>query len=112
MGKKASGEAVTGASWIRKFVTTHPDYQKDSIVSPKIARDLAVAAHEVGLGLRAAPELTGGQVIRPITRSGAWDTRLSLTGFRPRKKGGNCWRGTRGAGPSEAPRSNESIVTK
>ena len=75
--KKASGEAVTGASWIRKFVTTHPDYQKDSVVSSKIARDLAVAAHDVGLGLRPAPELTGGQVIRPITRSGAWDTRLS-----------------------------------
>ena len=69
--KKASGEAVTGASWIRKFIMEHPEYQQDSIVSPKIARDLAVAAHEVGLGLRAAPELTGGQVIRPITRSGA-----------------------------------------
>ena len=75
--KKASGEAVTGASWIRKFIMEHPDYQKDSVVSPKIARDLAVAAHDVGLGLRPAPELTGGQVIRPITRSGAWDTRLS-----------------------------------
>ena len=27
--------------------------------------------------MRPAPELTGGQVIKPITRSGAWDTRLS-----------------------------------
>ena len=25
--KKASGEAVTGASWIRKFIMEHPDYQ-------------------------------------------------------------------------------------
>jgi len=75
--KKASGEAVTGASWIRTFITEHPEYQQDSVVSPKIARDLAVAAHDVGLGLRPAPELTGGQVIKPITRSGAWDTRLS-----------------------------------
>jgi len=75
--KKASGEAVTGASWIRSFVTSHPDYNQDSIVSARISRDLAVAAHEVGLGLKPAPELTGGEAIRPITTSGAWDTRLS-----------------------------------
>ena len=27
--------------------------------------------------MKPAPELTGGEAIRPITTSGAWDTRLS-----------------------------------
>mmetsp|Transcript_29566 Transcript_29566/g.91412 ORF Transcript_29566/g.91412 Transcript_29566/m.91412 type:complete len:721 (+) Transcript_29566:50-2212(+) len=74
--KKASGEALTGAAWIRNFVTAHPDYKKDSVVSAKVARDLAVAAHEVGIGERPAPELTGGVAVRPVSPDGAWDVRL------------------------------------
>ena len=42
--KKARGEAWTGAKWIREFVTNHPDYNRDSVISPKVARDLAAAA--------------------------------------------------------------------
>ena len=75
--KKARGEAWTGAKWIREFVTNHPDYDRDSLISPKVARDLAVAAHEVGVGARDAKALTGGVAIKPVSADGAWDTRLS-----------------------------------
>ena len=75
--KKARGEAWTGAKWIREFVTNHPDYNRDSVISPKVARDLAVAAHEVGVGARDAKALTGGVAIKPVSADGAWDTRLS-----------------------------------
>ena len=75
--KKARGEAWTGAKWIREFVTNHPDYNRDSVISPKVARDLAIAAHEVGVGARDAKALTGGVAIKPVSADGAWDTRLS-----------------------------------
>jgi glutamate--cysteine ligase catalytic subunit len=40
ISKRASGELLTPASWIRRFVLWHPDYQCDSIVSPSICHDL------------------------------------------------------------------------
>lgn len=38
--ERAKGEVQTGAHYIREFVLNHPEYKKDSIVSPKIAYDL------------------------------------------------------------------------
>lgn len=38
--KRASGEYLTPASWMRKFVQAHPDYRKDSMVTPRITFDL------------------------------------------------------------------------
>ena len=40
--KRARGELVTPATWMRAFVTGHPKYQRDSVVSPEIAHDLMV----------------------------------------------------------------------
>jgi len=37
---RASGKIKTNATWIREYVTGHPDYKKDSIVSNSIAYDL------------------------------------------------------------------------
>ena len=85
--KKASGEAVTGASWIRKFIMEHPEYQQDSVVSPKIARDLAVA-HDVAWGDR--PELTGSG--HPALRAGAWD---AISADKPKGR----WEGSAGTAP-------------
>lgn len=50
---------MTTATWIRKFVTEHPDYKHDSVVSDSIAYDLMVACREIGEGERACPELLG-----------------------------------------------------
>ena len=72
--KKARGEAWTGAKWIREFVTNHPDYNRDSVISPKVARDLALAAHEVGVGARDAKALTGRVATKPVSAGGAADT--------------------------------------
>lgn len=38
--ERAKGEVQTGAHYIRNFVLNHPEYKKDSIVSPAIAFDL------------------------------------------------------------------------
>ena len=40
---------MTTAAWLRHFVTTHPGYQKDSVVTDEIAYDLVVACQEIGL---------------------------------------------------------------
>jgi glutamate--cysteine ligase catalytic subunit len=47
---RASGRLLTGAAWQRRFVTSHPAYRRDSVVSPEIAYDLlkAVEAFENG----------------------------------------------------------------
>jgi glutamate--cysteine ligase catalytic subunit len=41
LAKRARGQVQTGARFQRDFVTSHPEYKKDSIVSPRIAYDLA-----------------------------------------------------------------------
>lgn len=47
--KRAAGEIMTTAAWLRHFVTSHPGYQKDSVVTDEIAYDLVVACQEIGL---------------------------------------------------------------
>jgi glutamate--cysteine ligase catalytic subunit len=37
---RSKGLVPTGAKYIRDFVTSHPDYKQDSIVSKKINYDL------------------------------------------------------------------------
>lgn len=47
---RASGKLKTTANWMRNFVTTHPDYKKDSVVSDKITFDLTVLADDIVQG--------------------------------------------------------------
>lgn len=75
--KRARGDLPTPARWIRDFVRAHSDYNHDGLVGDKIARDLAVAAHEIGVGKRPAPELLGDVQVRPIDPAAAWDVQLS-----------------------------------
>ncbi|WWC96482.1 hypothetical protein V866_003350 [Kwoniella sp. B9012] len=56
---RAKGQLVTPATWIRRFITSHPAYQNDSIVSDEINYDLVKAIDEVERGVRPAPELLG-----------------------------------------------------
>ena len=46
--KRASGELWTAARWIRYFVANHPEYQKDSVVSEGITKDLVGAVVAIG----------------------------------------------------------------
>merc|ERR1711990_848950 len=57
--KRATGELLTPASWMRNFVRGHPDYKFDSVVSAGIAYDLVKTCNDIGLGLVSCPELHG-----------------------------------------------------
>jgi len=63
---RASGRLSTPAAWMRRFVRGHPEYQRDSVVTPGIAFDLVGACNEIGLGRRPCPELHGDAVIEPV----------------------------------------------
>lgn len=63
VGKRASGELITGAKWIRNFVHAHPEYKHDSVVNEKVTYDLVKAVEKLGLGkgeeVPGAEELLG-----------------------------------------------------
>ncbi len=61
--RRATGELVTPATWIRGFVQSHPDYKQDSIIPPSTAYDLLQACQAIGEGRRPCPEIHGGVVI-------------------------------------------------
>lgn len=77
--KRATGELVTPATWIRNFVRSHKDYEGDSVVTDEIAYDLMVACKEIGEGTRHEAELLGDLKIKPITAAGAYDVKLEST---------------------------------
>lgn len=52
INKRATGEILTGASWMRQFVLSHPLYKQDSIVSDEIAYDMIYRLVQVGCSLR------------------------------------------------------------
>jgi len=75
--KRATGQLVTPATWIRTFVRNHEDYKFDSVVTDSIAYDLMVACKEIGEGKRVAPEeLLGGAEIKPISAADAYVKKL------------------------------------
>lgn len=40
LSRRATGEVYTAAKWMREFVTEHPSYKKDSVISDEINYDL------------------------------------------------------------------------
>lgn len=74
--KRATGELITTATWLRNFVRSHPEYKNDSVVSPTIAYDLMVACKQIGEGKLHVPELLGDIRIKEITTDGAYETKL------------------------------------
>lgn len=54
---RAAGETITTAKWIRQFITSHPDYQQDSLVNDKVQYDLIVAVNDIANGKQKCPEL-------------------------------------------------------
>ena len=77
--RRATGELVTPATWMRNFVRNHPAYKGDSIVTDEIAYDLMCACRDIGEGKLHVPELLGKVTIDPVTPEGAYDTRLEST---------------------------------
>jgi glutamate--cysteine ligase catalytic subunit len=74
--KRASGELVTPATWMRNFVRSHPAYKGDSVISDEIAYDLVQTCTDIGLGKSHIPELLGNVFIDPITAEGAYEVKL------------------------------------
>jgi len=74
---RASGELMTPATWIRKFVHNHPDYKKDSVVSDRIATDLMQTCHRIGCGIEKADELHAGFSIAPVYAKDAYAVPLN-----------------------------------
>ncbi|KAI5714919.1 hypothetical protein M8J77_007537 [Diaphorina citri] len=61
---RASGEILTTASWIRSFVTSHPAYKQDSVVSEEITYDLLLKSHHIQTGRTPCPQLLGKCLIQ------------------------------------------------
>ena len=59
ISKRASGELMTGATYLRKLVTSHPQYKQDSVVSSEITYDLINTVDQIARGELKAPELLG-----------------------------------------------------
>ncbi|KAF9478808.1 glutamate-cysteine ligase catalytic subunit [Pholiota conissans] len=55
--RRSIGTLLTPATWIRNFVTSHPAYKKDSVVSQVVNYDLFRAIDEIERGVRQAPDL-------------------------------------------------------
>mmetsp|Transcript_114329 Transcript_114329/g.262359 ORF Transcript_114329/g.262359 Transcript_114329/m.262359 type:complete len:776 (-) Transcript_114329:244-2571(-) len=66
---RARGDLMTPAQWMRKFVTSHPDYKKDSKVPASAAYDLVKECQLIGEGKKACPEVLGTNVIPEVARA-------------------------------------------
>ena len=75
--RRARGELLTPASWMRAFIHAHPDYTHDSTVPPSTAHDLLRACAEIGDGRRQEPSLLGKRHIQPLRTDNAWPTLLT-----------------------------------
>ena len=64
--KRASGELLTTAQWIRQYVRNHPEYTCDGVVSSRIADDLLVRCDDIGMGRVACPELLGDAYVEKL----------------------------------------------
>merc|ERR1712183_34160 len=74
--RRASGELITPAMWIRNYVRKHPAYKFDSVVSDEIAYDLMIICKDIGEGNIQVPELHGNVMIDKISAEGAYETKL------------------------------------
>ncbi|KAM7348926.1 glutamate--cysteine ligase isoform 2-T12 [Cochliomyia hominivorax] len=57
--KRASGELVTTATWMREQVLNHPEYKKDSIVTDRINYDMLKKIQDIQNGKLIEPSLLG-----------------------------------------------------
>jgi len=55
INKRTSGEYLTSASWIRKYVQNHPLYKHDSVISNELAFDLVTALTSITEGTLKDP---------------------------------------------------------
>mmetsp|Transcript_4566 Transcript_4566/g.5256 ORF Transcript_4566/g.5256 Transcript_4566/m.5256 type:complete len:579 (-) Transcript_4566:580-2316(-) len=66
---RAKGDILTPARWIRNFISSHPDYKKDSIVSKKIEHDLVKRCIDISNGELHEPSLLGDNRVCPLNEN-------------------------------------------
>lgn len=57
--KRASGELLTTAAWLRKEVTSHPEYKHDAVITQRINYDLLRKIQSIVSNDISCPELLG-----------------------------------------------------
>ncbi|XP_071857804.1 glutamate--cysteine ligase [Bombus fervidus] len=57
--KRASGELLTTAAWLRKEVVSHPEYKNDSVITQRINYDLLKKVQKIVSNEISCPELLG-----------------------------------------------------
>jgi len=68
LGKRASGEYLTTAAWMRRFVMQHPEYKHDSVVTHRINYDLVRACSDISEGRCEAPDLLPPRSVRALPK--------------------------------------------
>ncbi|XP_031290387.1 glutamate--cysteine ligase catalytic subunit isoform X2 [Camelus dromedarius] len=68
--KRASGELMTVARWMREFIAKHPDYKQDSVITDKINYSLLLKCNQIANELCECPELLG-PAFRKVKYSGS-----------------------------------------
>ena len=59
LGQRATGQLLTAASWLRKFVDVHPDYRHDSQLRQPVVADLIRTIEQIQSGKIEVTQLTG-----------------------------------------------------
>ncbi|XP_039582121.1 glutamate--cysteine ligase catalytic subunit isoform X2 [Passer montanus] len=57
--KRASGELMTVARWMREFIAHHPDYKQDSVITDEMNYSLMWKCNQIAQGQAECPELLG-----------------------------------------------------
>nr|XP_031544503.1 glutamate--cysteine ligase catalytic subunit isoform X2 [Vicugna pacos] len=68
--KRASGELMTVARWMREFIAKHPDYKQDSVITDEINYSLLLKCNQIANELCECPELLG-PAFRKVKYSGS-----------------------------------------
>ncbi|XP_065586886.1 glutamate--cysteine ligase catalytic subunit isoform X3 [Cyrtonyx montezumae] len=57
--KRASGELMTVARWMREFISQHPGYKQDSVITDEMNYSLIWKCNQIAQGQAECPELLG-----------------------------------------------------
>ncbi|XP_019786991.1 glutamate--cysteine ligase catalytic subunit isoform X2 [Delphinus delphis] len=68
--KRASGELMTVARWMREFIANHPDYKQDSVITDEMNYSLLLKCNQIANELCECPELLG-PAFRKVKYSGS-----------------------------------------
>lgn len=68
ISKRASGELMTAATWLRKLVSVHPAYGRNSLLNDEIVHDIVETAGQIVQGKLQVPQLLGPYSNRPRER--------------------------------------------